>query len=48
MNRQEIIAKLRATPSQDIPFTGMVLGGVKKGAAYTAAEGHRQLKETLS
>ena len=38
MNRQEIIAKLRATPSQDIPFTGMVLGGVKKGAAYTAAE----------
>jgi hypothetical protein len=38
MNRQEIIAKLRSTPSQDIPFTGMVLGGVKKGAAYTAAE----------
>ena len=38
MNMQEIIAKLRAKPTQDVPFTGMALGDLKRGAAYQAAE----------
>jgi hypothetical protein len=38
MTFAEIIAKLRAKPSQDVPFTGMVLGGIQKGASYTAAK----------
>ena len=38
MNMHEIIAKLRAKPTQDVPFTGMALGDLKRGAAYQAAE----------
>jgi hypothetical protein len=38
MTLAEIAAQLMAEPSQDVPFAGMALGGVKKGAAYQAAE----------
>jgi hypothetical protein len=37
MTLEEIIAELRARPSQTVPFTGEALGDMKRGAAYAAA-----------
>jgi hypothetical protein len=38
MTLAEIIHKLRTEPTQTVPFTGMALGGIRKGAAYQAAK----------
>ena len=38
MTLEEIIAELRARPSQTVPFAGMALGELQRGASYTAAK----------
>ena len=38
MTLVEIIAECRARASQTVPFAGMALGDLKRGASYTAAK----------
>jgi hypothetical protein len=38
MTLEEVIAALRAEPTQSVPFTGRVLGGLQRGASYQAAK----------
>jgi hypothetical protein len=37
LSLEEIIVELRARASQSVPFAGMVLGDLQRGASYTAA-----------
>jgi hypothetical protein len=38
MTLEEIIVELRARPSQTVPFAGMALGELQRGASYQAAK----------
>jgi hypothetical protein len=38
MTLEEIITALRARATQTVPFTGMALGDLKRGASYAAAQ----------